>query len=126
MRVTPILFSQDGEKNKANMLKLLEAAAACEVSLEPQGFAYSWASDSTRVVVATEGDKPVGFGIMSFGRRWFDETPTASVLVAGGPARRDVLQFLLDMAGVLGAQKLFYEGDELGGEIAELRVVTVG
>lgn len=124
-KVVPFMPPQDMEKVKVDVVKLLEAAAAVGVALEPQAFVQSWLQDSTRVVVAYEGDTPTGFGIMATGRRYFDDKNSASVLLIDGPDRRAVLEYMLDMAKVLGAQVLFYEGDEIGGELAGMRVVQV-
>lgn len=124
-RIIPIMPSSDEAKSKENIVKLLEAAAALGVPLDPQGFAHFWVNDSARVVVAYEGDKPTGWGVMSCGRRFFDGNLTASVIQAEGPDRKAVLLFLLDMARMLGAGTLFYEGDELGGEEANMKMLTV-
>jgi hypothetical protein len=124
-KIVPILPSQDEAKSKENIVKLLEAAAALGVALDPQGFAHFWVTDSARVVVAYDGDKPTGWGIMTHGRRFFDGNITASVLQAEGPDRKAVLDFLLDMARMLGASTLFYQGDELGGEPSDMKIVTV-
>lgn len=125
-RVVPILPSTKEDEVKAQVTKILEAAAACEFALDPQGFVSAWMADSARLVIAyDEGEKPVGLGFMVSGRRWFDEALSASVLFSVGPASKDVLAFLLDTAKLLGATKLFYEGDELGGEDAGLRVLEI-
>lgn len=124
-KVVPFMPSNDSEKVKADVVKLLEAAAAVGVALEPQAFVQSWLQDSTRVVVAYEADKPTGFGIMASGRRYFDDKNSASVLIAEGPDRKAVLEFMRDMAKVLGAHIMFYEGDELGGEPGRMRMVQV-
>jgi len=124
-KIVPFMPSSDVEKVKLDAVKLIEAASAVGVSMDLQGFVTSWLSDSVRVVVAYEEDKVTGFGLMSSGRRYFDDKLTASILVAQGPARKDVLQYLLEMARILGAQLLFYEGTELGGGLADMRVVQV-
>ena len=118
--------TQDAEAAKAALTKLLQAAADVGVALDPQGFAQFWVTDSARVVVAYEGEKATGLGMFTFGRRFFDGDLSASVLLAEGADRVAVLQHIRNVAEVLGATKIFYEGDELGGETAEMRVVTVG
>jgi hypothetical protein len=127
-KITPIMPSKSEDTLKASLKKLLEAAAATGVALDPDGFARSWLSDNTRVVVAYDGDTPTGFGIMAFGRRYYDGNMTASVLTAAGKDRPAVLEFLLDMCKVLGAEALFYEaeeGDTLGGNPTNMRMVEV-
>ena len=127
-RILPILPPSSEDQVKTTLDKLHSAATALGLSLDLDGFVRAWLSDSTRVVVAYEGETAVGFGIMAFGRRYFDPNMTASVLLAEGPARQEVLVFLLDMARVLGAQTLFYEareGDTLGGDLADMRAVKV-
>lgn len=128
LKLTPILPSKNEDQLKQQLKTLLEASTALGVSLDPDGFARSWLSDSTRVVLAHEDDKPVGFAIMAFGRRYYDDAFTASVITAVGPARPQVLEFLLDMAKVLGAEVLFYEaedGDTIGGTLANMKMVEV-
>lgn len=127
-KITPVLPPKNEDGVKAALEKLLSAAKAVGVPLELDGFVRSWLSDGTRVVVAYEGDTPTGFGIMAFGRRFFDEAFTASVIVAAGKDRAAMLEFMLDMARVLGATRLFYEaedGDTIGGEPAAMKVVEV-
>lgn len=127
-KITPIMPAKSEEALKASLKKMLEAAAALDVALDPDGFARAWLADSTRVVLAYEGDKPTGFGIMAFGRRYYDGNMTASVLTAAGPDRPAVLEFLRDMCRVLGVQTLFYEAEEddtLGGNPTNMRMVEV-
>lgn len=127
-RIVPIIPPSEEDKVKAALDKLHAAATALNISLDLDGFVRSWLSDSTRVVVAYEGETPVGFAIMSFGRRYFDANMTASVLLAEGPARPALLEYLVEMARMLGAQTLFYEaqeGDTIGGDAADMRVVKV-
>jgi hypothetical protein len=128
LKISPILPSKNEEQLKQQLKTLLEAASALSVSLDPDGFARSWLSDNTRVVLAHEDDKPVGFAIMAFGRRYYDSAFTASVITAVGPARPRVLEFMLEMAKVLGAEVLFYEaeeGDTIGGTLANMKMVEV-
>lgn len=128
MKITPILPPKNEADVKPALDKMLLAARALKVNLNPEGFVQAWLSDNTRVVVAYDEDKPVGFAIMVCGRRYFDERFTASILMAQGPARVQLLEFLLDMARILGAEALFYEhedGDTLGGSAANMRVVEV-
>jgi hypothetical protein len=128
LKIAPILPSKNEEQLKAQLKVMLEAAAALSVGLDPDGFARSWLSDSTRVVLAHEDDKPVGFAILAFGRRYYDDAFTASVITAVGPARPRLLEFLLEMSKVLGAEVLFYEaedGDTIGGTSANMKMVEV-
>jgi hypothetical protein len=128
LKIAPILPSKNEEQLKAQLKVMLEAAATLGVALDPDGFARSWLSDSTRVVVAHEDDKPVGFAILAFGRRYYDDAFTASVITAVGSARPRLLEFLLEMSKVLGAQVLFYEaedGDTIGGTLANMKMVEV-
>ncbi len=128
LKISPILPSKNEEQLKAQLKRMLEAAAATGVALDPDGFARSWLSDNTRVVLAHEDDKPVGFAIMVFGRRFYSDAFSASVLTAAGPARPQVLEFVLEMAKVLGAEVLFYEaedGDTIGGTLANMKMVEV-
>lgn len=127
-RIVPILPPSQEDKVKAALDTLHAAATALGLTLDLDGFVRSWLSDNTRVVVAYEGETPVGFAIMAFGRRYYDANMTASVLLAEGPARPAVLEFLVDMARMLGVQTLFYEaqdGDTIGGEQADMRAVRV-
>lgn len=124
-KVVAILPSSNGEEVKARLVKLMQAAADVQMALDPSGYAHTWMQDSTRAVVAYEGEKATGFGMFHFGRRFYDETLTASVVFAEGPDRTAVLQHMKSMCEVLGVTKIFYEGDELGGELAGMRVVTV-
>lgn len=128
LKISPILPAKNEEQLKQQLKTMLEAAAALEIALDPDGFARSWLSDNTRVVLAHEGDKPVGFAIMAFGRRYYSDAFSASVLLAAGPARTRVLEFMLEMAKVLGAEVLFYEaeeGDTIGGALANMKMVEV-
>jgi len=127
-KITPVLPSKNKEAMEAQLTKVLTAAKTLGATLDAQGFVQSWLSDNTRVVVAYEDETPVGFAILVFGRRWFDEHFTASVLMAIGPARPAVLEFLVEMARVLGAAKLFYEaqeGDTIGGTTADMRALEL-
>lgn len=125
-KVQALLPSDNAETVKTRLTQMLKAAADVGVALDPAGFAHQWLQDSTRIVLAYEGDKATGFGIFSFGRRFYDADLTASIVLAEGPDRVAVLQHIKNMAEVLGVTKIFYEGDELGGEPAGMRVVTVG
>ena len=116
------------EAVKQGVVKLLEAARDVGLNLEPQGFAMAWLSDHTRVVLASTDGKVTGLGILVFGRRYYDEEISATVLVAAGEARAEVLKFMLDSAKVLGAVEFFYEeapGDTIGGEATPLRRLRV-
>jgi hypothetical protein len=127
-KVVPVIAPKDEAGIKAGLVNLLKAANALKIDIEPQGFAMAWLSDSTRIILATEGDQPVGMGIMAYGRRYYDSDVSASMLVAAGPARKDVLRFAFDMAKILGAHKFYYEaepGDDLGGTQADMRMLEV-
>lgn len=124
-KVVAILPSSNGEEVKERLTKLMQAAADVQMALDPSGYAHAWMQDSARAVVAYEGDKATGFGMFHFGRRYYDGDMSASILFAQGPDRVAVLQHMKSMCEVLGVTKIFYEGDELGGEQAEMRVVRV-
>lgn len=127
-KIVPVLPPKDEAGVKAALERVLNVAKHLKLTLSPEGFVAAWLSDNTRVVIAHEGEEPVGFAIMAFGRRYFDENFTASVLVAEGPARPQVLEFLRDMATMLGAERMFYEhedGDTLEGVQADMRMVEL-
>lgn len=127
-KIELILPSKKKEDIREDIVRLLEAATAVGLSLEPQAFAMAWTSDHTRVFVATENGKTTGFSIMAFGRRYYDAEQSASVLVAEGEARDDMLKFMLDAARVLGAKMFYYEAtadDVLSGEPTSLRFLEI-
>lgn len=126
--VKAVLPHRDDATAKDQIVDLLKVAAAVGVALEPGGFAQSWLGDSTRVIVAHDDDKPTGFAVVAFGRRWFDENFTASVVLMQGPARAAMFSYIRDMAAMLGARKLFWEfapGDECGGIVTDQRMLEL-
>lgn len=126
--VTLFMPPKDNEATKQGVIRLLTIAQELEVPVESQGFAMAWLSDHTRMFIASEGDKATGLGILVFGRRYYDADISATILVAKGPARQELLKFMADSAKVLGAVELFYEtqsGDTLGGEPTPLRRVAI-
>lgn len=128
-KIELVLPSKKKEDVREDIVKLLEAATAVGLTLEPQAFTMAWLSDHTRVFVATEDGKTTGFAIMAFGRRYYDAEQSASVLVAEGEARNDLLKFMFDAARVLGAKMFYYEStvdDVLGGEPTPLKFVEIG
>jgi hypothetical protein len=119
---------KDDEATKQGVLRLLNIAQELQIPVEPQGFAMAWLSDHTRMFIASEGDKTTGLGVLVFGRRYYDADISATILIAKGPARQELLKFMSDSAKVLGASELFYEtetGDSLGGEPTPLRRVMI-
>lgn len=128
MKIEVVLPGRTEEAVKTQLLRLLEAASAVSVTLDAESFARAWMSDNTRVFLATDEGKPVGFAIMAFGRRYYDPQPSASVLVAEGPARNELLKFMVDTAKVLGSKIMYYEGkvdDELRGESLDMRYLEI-
>lgn len=127
MRIVPILPSPTDEAKLKEQLNLvMEAAAACNFALDLQGFVRTWLMETARCVVSYDDDnKPTGIGFMVAGRRWFDEENSASVLFYHGPSAIEILKYLKDTAFMLGAMKFFYEGDALGGEQADLRMLRL-
>lgn len=127
-RILALLPSSDPEKLKERVETIAKAARAAGVVLEAQGLVTSLMSDSMRFLVAMEGDNFVGLAAAASGRRWFDPAPSTSVLFAAGPARQQLLEYIVDMAKMLGSTRLFYEGapgDTLGGEAADMRVLKL-
>jgi hypothetical protein len=117
-RIVPIIPPNNEAAAKVELDKIVAAAKALDIPLEMQGFVANWLSDNTRVFLATEGDTPVGFGVLVFGRRYYDNDMSASVLIAEGLARKEMLEFMADSSKMLGATMMFYEareGDTLGG-----------
>lgn len=107
--ITPVLPHQDPEHLKARAEKLLQALKDTNTVVDFDGFARAWMSETVRAVVAQEGDTYTGFAVMVYGSRWFDPQPSATILVLNGPARGPLLQYLKDMATMLGAQTLYWD-----------------
>jgi hypothetical protein len=127
-RILTMLPSTDAEKLKERVETIAKAAKAVGQVLEAQGLVTSLMSDSTRFLVAMDGEAFVGLAAAASGRRWFDPAPSTSVLFATGPARPQMLEYLADMARMLGSTRLFYEGepgDTLGGDAADMRVLKL-
>lgn len=127
-KIFPVMPPKEETAVKAALDKVLAVVKHLKLSLNAEGLVHAWLSDNTRVVVAYEAEEPVGFAIMAFGRRYFDDTFTASVLLVEGSARKEMLVFLRDMAQMLGAERMFYEhadGDTLEGEQADMRMVKL-
>lgn len=128
MRVELMMPANNEEKVKNDLLRILVAAKELGVPLDGDTFSRAWFSDNTRVCLASDGGKDVGIGIMAFGRRYYDAEQTASVLIAEGPARNTILEYLLDMARVLGARHMYYEArvdDTIKGEQTQQHVIEV-
>ena len=118
LKINIINVPRDENAIKDGAIKLLQAAEAVGLKVEPQGFASAWLSDNMRMAIATDGDKVVGLGALAFGRRYYDEEVSSTILFAKGPARAQLLQFFCDSARVLGASCVYYEcemGDTIGG-----------
>ena len=127
-KITPILPSKNKEDIEAAVKKIFAAVKALGIEVDPDGFVRAWLSDSTRVVVAFDGDTPTGLATMAYGRRYHDHRFTASVIFAHGPARNEMLLYMKDMAVVLGAEMFIYEvegEDPLAGEDGMVRYVKV-
>lgn len=128
IKITPILLPKTKEEVEAATKKIFGAAKALKIEVDPDGFVRAWMADSTRVVLAMDGDIPVGLATMAFGRRYYDQRFTASVIFAEGPARNEMLLYMKDMAAVLGAEVFIYEtdgNDTLGGEDGMVRFVRI-
>lgn len=127
-KITPVLPPKNKEGIEAAVKNLFEALKALSITVDPDGFVRAWLSDSTRIVLATEDGKPVGVAAMAFGRRYYDQRFTASVLFCTGPAWAQVLSHMKDMAVVLGAEMLIYEpagDDPLGGKDAGVKFLEL-
>jgi hypothetical protein len=124
----PAIGSASQDVVNAAAMDMLKAAAALDVELDVQGFLQAWMTDGVRVFIARDGDEVRGFGLMVYGRRWHDARITASVLVAKGPGREKLLEFMMDTAKVLGAEVMFFEaeaGEAPRGADAGVRVVKL-
>lgn len=118
IKVNIVNVPRTDEAIEEGAIKLLKAAEAVGMKVDPHGFATAWLSDNMRMAIATDGDKVVGLGGLAYGRRYYDEEASATILFAKGPARAEMLQFLCDSARVLGASCVYYEcemGDTIGG-----------
>ena len=124
-RVIPMLPSHDEKKLQEQFKIIMEAAAAVELPLDMHGLAKTWLADTSRLVIAYEGDTPTGIGFMVTGRRWFDDESSASVLFSQGTDSKAVLEYLRETAIIMGCVKLYYEGDEMGGELSDLRMLRL-
>lgn len=124
-RVVPVLPSQDEKKLQDQFKTIMEAAAAVDLPLDMHGLAKTWLADTSRLVIAYEGDTPTGIGFMVTGRRWFDDESSASVLFSQGTDSKAVLEYLRETAIIMGCVKFFYEGDALGGELSDLRMLRL-
>ena len=128
MRIRFEMPKTDDAARSEQFKMIVGAAAALEVPLDMENFAYAWVADTTRVAVAHEGDTPVAFALMVHGRRYFDVQSSASVLLCEGPARVQMLAFLKESAAVLGAEVMYYQqraGDVLQGENVVMVAVKV-
>lgn len=128
MKIELVMPGNTEESIKNGLLRLLQAASAVGVPLDGEAFARAWMSDNTRVFIATEEGKFQGFAIMAFGRRYYDAQPSSSILVAEGPARNQLLSFMVDTSRVLGSKVMYFEAkvdDELEGERLDMRRVEL-
>jgi hypothetical protein len=128
-RIVPILPPTSEDSVKDGLVQLLKVAKALNLNLDVNGFTHAWLSDYTRVFVATEGDTPVGMGILAYGTQYHaPEEISASILLVAGPARKELLEFMRDSALMLGAKFLLYEaeeGDTLGGELSRVTKLRI-
>lgn len=128
MRVELVMPSSDQTKLQNSLLRMLTLAKELNVALDGENFARAWMSDNTRVVVVSDNGKDIGLGIMVFGRRYYDADHSASVLIAEGEGRNQVLEYFLEMCKVLGARVMYYEGrvgDTIEGETTPQRYIEV-
>lgn len=128
LKIAPIMPPRDKAAIEAAVTRMFKLMQELSVKTDPDGFVRSWMGDNTRVVMAEEDGVPKGIATMVFGRRFYDERFTASVLFAAGPARNEILHYMKDMAAVLGAEVFIYEtedGDTLVGEDGNVRFVRL-
>lgn len=128
MRIELMLPSNEEEKLKNGLLRILTAARDMNVQLDGEAFARAWMSDNTRVCLASDNGKDVGLGVMVFGRRYYDSDHSATILVAEGDARNQLLEYFLDMARVLGSKIVYYESradDTIKGEPTLQRYIEI-
>lgn len=128
MKVEIVMPGKTEESVKEGLLRLLQAASETGVPIEGESFARAWMSDNTRVFVATDEGKVKGFAIMAFGRRYYDPQPSASILLAEGEARNELLSFMFDTARVLGSKIVYFEGksdDTIKGEPIDMRYLEI-
>lgn len=119
MQVIPVRTPRDEAGIRAAVELLSKAAKAAEFALEPEGLVRALVNDTMRLVVAVEADTAVGLAAMAYGTRWFDPDMTATIVFAEGRGRAEMLQYLRNMAEMVGARRVFYEhaeGDTLGGQ----------
>lgn len=108
--------------------RLLTLCQKIGLEIDPYGFSTAWLSDYTRIFIATEGTEDIGIGIMAYGRRYYDKDMSASILLAMGIARPELLDFMIDTAKVLGCTVIYFErqqGDHIRGEPTPLQMIEV-
>lgn len=115
--VTPVMPSTDEKVLQARLQALLKAAADMQVLVDPHGYTMSWMSDNSRAFVASDsatGDT-VAFAHLAFGRPYHhaEFTSTVMILAAKDTAiRQQMLAYLRDVAQMLGASVMLFEGKD--------------
>ncbi len=125
--VTPPLNDPDGLR--ANFEEIVDCARALGQVIDTDGFAMTWAADNTRVVLARGDDGQwAGMGVMCYGRRWYDDETTGSVIMLTGPARKQVMDYYLQIAPILGVSHIYLQkepGDAWEGETVAMVKIKV-
>lgn len=126
MRIETVKLPKEEKAITEAFGRILKAVTATGVVVDPEGLGQAWMGDNTRLCIAYDGEQPKGFALMIYGRRWYDVSMTASVIICEGDARPQLMEHLKQLALVLGAESFIFDhrdGDPFDGEPTDLRVV---
>lgn len=88
---------------------IVNGAKAIGLELDYKGFLMAWIGSGVRVIAAKEEDQIVGLLLLAVGQRWLHNDFSSSVLALHGEGKDALLDFAMNIARAMGADKIFYE-----------------
>lgn len=88
--------------------EIIIASESLGIHLDKDNFINAWVN-GIRVIadVDKEQDKITSIAFVAHGPRWFDPTPTATILTMAGDIEK-LVAYIRDMCSILGVESLMY------------------